>query len=149
MSDRIEISVEDPKLARALRRAIDEAVRTASALPRASAPVVRVRTRKRLAALASALQGALVVVAVTEKNVRRVPDLVAGARAGGAAGVQIVWDGATPPRHVAERPVFAALESARATPGGAPVVLAASSDPVDALLILAHARKARKDGALS
>jgi hypothetical protein len=154
MTRSIEVSVADQALARALRRAIDEAVRRAVASlsldgageEKTRPPVVRLRTEKRLAALRAEVRGAIVVVGVTRANARRLPRLIDAIRAGGAAGVQLVWDGRDPERPFVEGGVFEVLERARRTPDGPPVVLAACATPVEALRILVASRAARKDG---
>jgi hypothetical protein len=139
----VQISVREPALARRLERAIASARRVAQRAARAAAastaevPVVRLRTRRRLEALGpEAVAGALVVVRVTERGAPRVPALVADVRAQGAAGVQLVWDGVVPSRERAERHVFAALEAARATPKGPPVVVARIEEPAFVLRVL-------------
>ncbi len=151
MKPAIEVSVADPRLARALRRAIDGAVRrtvaklSANDLAQTRRPVVHLRTGKRLAALGEGeLRGAIAVVRVTRVNARRLPGLVDAIRATGAAGIQLVWDGCDPERAHVERYVFEVLERARATPDGPPVVLARSTTPVDALRILIAFRNSQK-----
>jgi hypothetical protein len=111
----------------------------------APAPTVRLRSRKQLAEVASRLGGAIAIVPVTAKNARHLMALVDGIRAAGAIGVQLVWDGAAPPRAEVERHVFAVLERARATPGEPPVVVAATEVPVTALELLVAHRSRRKD----
>jgi hypothetical protein len=101
--------------------------------------VVRLRSRRSIARDPARLAGAIAVVPVTARNARHLVALVDAARAAGAVGVQLAWDGGTPPRADAERHVFAALERARATPGEPPVVLAAGEAPVSALhVLIAH-----------
>jgi hypothetical protein len=137
-SAEITISIADGRLRAAVRRAIDGVLARATTPDAGQWRVVRLRTRKRLAALteAEALRDAIVVVRVTADNARRLPAIVAGARSAGAAGVQLVWNGVDPARSQVERGIFAALESARATPTAAPVVLATRARPVPALLVL-------------
>lgn len=146
----ISVVIQDARLARAVASAVEAAVDTARAgLAEALAgevPVVHLRTRKRLEALgASAVAGVVVVVRVTDRNAHRLPDLVESARAGDPLGVQLVWDGERPERTRVERYVFAVLERARATPGGPPVVLARTAEPVEALRMLIANRQRRKD----
>lgn len=143
---KIEIAIADPELARAVSQATRAALMTASSLPRADLPVVRLRTERRLAELGARVVGAYAVVRVTATNLRRLPRLVERLRTEGAAGVQLVWDGALPPRAAAEPAVFAVLERARATPAGPPVVLAASAVVADALRILASRRSSHVPG---
>jgi len=137
-------AVADPELAAALTSAVAGAITAALAeigmrKPAGPVPVVRLRSRKRLACVADRLAGAIAIVPVTARNARHLVALIDGIRAAGAAGIQLVWDGADPPRGEVERHVFAALERARATPGEAPVVLAASDEPATALhLLIAH-----------
>ncbi|HRG98533.1 MAG TPA: hypothetical protein PLR99_19915 [Polyangiaceae bacterium] len=146
----VEVAVRDPALARRLERAIATARRVAQRAARAAVTgtagvrVVRLRTRRRLEALGrDGVEGALVVVRVTERGAPRVPALVADLRAQGAAGVQLVWDGVVPSRERAERHVFAALEAARATPKGPPVVVARSEEPAFVLRALVAKRRER------
>jgi hypothetical protein len=87
-------------------------------------------------------------VRVTACNARHLAALVAAARAAGALGVQLVWDGADPPRAAIEHHVFAALEHARATPGEPPVVLATTDQPAAALrFLIAHRAQDRRQNA--
>jgi hypothetical protein len=148
----ITVSIADERLSRAVTAAVADAVRTAAnAVPFEDVRVVRLRTRKRLELLGpERLAGSIAIVRVTERNARRLPDLVDAIRAPayGTAGVQMVWDGTEPPRSRVERDVFTVLERARATPSGPPVVLAKSEEPALALRILV-ARRARKDGTRS
>jgi hypothetical protein len=125
---RVAVSIADPRLARKVARAVAARVREAAAAVAggATAPLP---------------PEGLSVVRVTERNARRLVAIVGALRAGGALGVQLVWDGADPPRDRVERHVFAVLEHARATPGEAPVVLAASPEPVLALRLLAARRR--------
>lgn len=138
----IGVAVADPVLAEALTTAVAEALR--SAVPAREPPglpprTVRLRSRKRLARTAGQLAGAIAIVPVTARNARHLVELVDGIRAAGALGIQLVWDGALPPRAQVEHHVFAALERARATPNEPPVVLAASEHPAPALhLLIAH-----------
>lgn len=136
----IAIAVKDPALARAIESAIASVVRDFPAPPRY--PIVKLRTFRRLAALAEAdrLAGRLAIVRVTERGLRRLPALVEALRARAVRGVQLVWDGETPPRARAEATVFRVLEAARATKSGPPVVLAASPAPALALRALVAAR---------
>lgn len=138
----IRVAVADPALAEALTAAVAEAIRAAvpernpSGLP---PHTVRLRSRKRLARVAGQLAGAIAIVPVTARNARHLVELIDGIRAAGALGIQLVWDGALPPRAHVEHHVFAALERARATPSEPPVVLAASEPPAPALhLLIAH-----------
>jgi len=138
---RIGLSVKDAALARQLAVAMARALRRAAAKAPAELPVVRVRSRKALAGLGLGVAGAIAIVPVTPRNLRRVGEIVEALRAAGVAGVQLVWDGGQPSRHLAEARVFAVLERARETPGLPPVVLASSDDPVEALRILVAARR--------
>jgi hypothetical protein len=146
---RIAIGVADSELAHTLRDAIaaalSDAVAATLGVGDTAAPTVRLRSRKRLARVASQLGGAIAIVPVTAKNARHLVVLVDGIRAAGALGVQLVWDGAVPPRAEVERHVFAVLERARATPGEPPVVIAATEVPVTALALLIAHRPRRKD----
>jgi len=138
----LSVAVADPALARALTTAVAEAIRAvvSESEPTDLAPrTVRLRSRKRLTHKAGQVAGAIAIVPVTARNARHLVELVDKVRAAGAIGVQIVWDGATPPRSTVERHVFAALERARATPNEPPVILATSDQPVAALhLLIAH-----------
>lgn len=134
----ITVAVADRDLSAAMTEAIARALRDVTAACSAPAPrVVRLRTRKRFARLgAERIAGAIVVVAVTASNARRLLELVEAVRGAGASGVQLVWDGTTPARDDVERHVFAVLERARATPAGPPVVLAKDSEPAFSLRAL-------------
>lgn len=138
----VGVAIADPALAQAVTSAVTAAIRGAvpgSAPPDRAAPTVRLRARKRVAALADRLAGAIAIVPVTARNARHLVELVERVRAAGAIGVQLVWDGAVPPRAAVEHHVFAVLERARATPNEAPVVLATSDQPAPALdLLIAH-----------
>jgi hypothetical protein len=142
----IRVAVADEPLARALVERIAVAVRAAAALSPEPLPVVQLRSRKALAALAPQLAGALAIVPITPRNARHLPELVDGIRAAGAAAVQLVWDGATPARARVERHLFAALERARATPAGPPVIVAQTAQPAAALPLLI-AQRVRRQGA--
>jgi hypothetical protein len=137
----IGVSVRDKALARRLAGAMTRAVQAAVATPPREIAVVRVRSRRGVDRLGTAVAGALAVVTVTARNRRWVGEIVERLRAGGVAGVQLVWDGLDPPREAAEAPVFAILERARATPDQAPVVLARGREPVEALRILVDRRR--------
>lgn len=146
--DRIVVRVADRalgvKIERAARDRLAAAVAHNDALAARTAdvPVVSLRTRRRLLALGPArIEGAIAVMRVTSEGARRLPALVDDVRAAGAVGVQIVWDGATPPREQVEPYVFAILERARATPKGPPVVLARTEEPARALRILVSRRR--------
>jgi hypothetical protein len=144
----VVVSIADARLARATARAVEGALESALAGARDLDPprLVRVRTLARLARLgADRVAGAVAIVRVTEKSARRLPAVVDAIRAAGARGVQIVWDGEAPPRALAEPHVFAALERARATPSGPPVVLAKTDAPARALRILIAERERRND----
>ena len=148
----IAVAVADPELARAVTEAIsaalaDTAAQLAAATEQvAAAPVVRLRSRKGVVRESARVAGAVAIVPVTARNARHLAALIDGIRAAGALGIQLVWDGATPPRAEVERHVFAALERARATPGQPPVVLAPSVEPATALHILvAHRARDRTD----
>lgn len=135
---RVQIAVADPELAAALAAQIGAAMRAVAAEPRPVLARVHVRSRRRLAARAAELPGAIAMIGVTANNARHLVALVDAARAAGAAGIQLVWDGQGAAAR--ERHVFAALEHARATPAAAPVVLAPDDDPA-AALALAIARR--------
>jgi hypothetical protein len=159
----IGVAVRDPALAAAMTRAIvdavasvagaamaDVAVGDAGALPSVDSaagsplPTLRVRSRKRLAARAADAAGAIAIVPVTARNARHLIAIIDAARAAGACGIQLVWDGATPPpRATVERHVFAALEHARATPAASPVVLAARASPAAALQLVIAVKGSR------
>lgn len=134
----VRIAVRDPALADAIAAHIARATRE---LPQAgpALPVVAVRSRKTLLRRAGELAGAIAIVRVTERNARHLIAIVDRARAAGAAGIQLVWDGELPPRAAVERHVFEVLEHARATGKLAPVVLSARLD-VEASLatLIAH-----------
>ncbi|HMG21861.1 MAG TPA: hypothetical protein VK607_11105, partial [Kofleriaceae bacterium] len=97
---RVTVAVADPELARALTTAIAAALAEAAAelAPAAAsvagAPVVRLRSRKRLARDPGRVAGAIAVVPVTARNARHLVALIDGLRAAGALGIQLVWDGA-------------------------------------------------------
>jgi hypothetical protein len=138
----VEIRVADRRLAEAISRRVVASLEGAMAsLPVATAErVVRFRTNRRLAELeASGLDGALAIVRVTVANARRLGEYAERACAAGAVGVQLVWDGESPPRDRVERWVFDALERARAAPKRAPVVLARTSIPLEILRMWARA----------
>jgi hypothetical protein len=136
----IVANVADPELAHAITSGIAEALRAvADHVSRGEAPVIRVRSRRRVVELGEQLAGAVAVVEVTRKNARHLVAMIDGLRAAGIAGIQIAWDGQHGERHV-----FAALERGRAAPTAAPVVLApiAAPQPVAALgILLAHRRQ--------
>jgi hypothetical protein len=139
----VGVAVADPMLAQALTAAIAQAVRDAAPTtePPECVRTVQVRSRKGLARDVGRLGGAIAIVPVTARNARHLVALVDGARAAGAIGVQLVWDGADPPRAAVEHHVFAALERARATPSEPPVVLATSDQLVPALCFLVAHRQ--------
>jgi hypothetical protein len=138
----VGVAIADPVLAQAVTDAVAAALRAAvpgSAPSERAVPTVRLRARKTVAVLADRLAGAIAIVPVTTRNARHLLELVTRLRAAGAIGVQLVWDGAVPPRAAVEHHVFAVLERARATPNEAPVVLATSDHPAPALqLLIAH-----------
>ena len=137
----IVFGVADPALATAMASAIAAALRGFALEPVAPRTVL-LRSRRRIPELE--LAGAIAIVGVTPRNARHLVELVDGVRAAGAIGVQLVWDGADPPRAAVEHHVFAALERARATPGEPPVVLATSDQPAPALCFLvAHRSEPR------
>lgn len=149
----VVVNVADEALARRIERATTEALRAARVATEAAAattnelPVIRLRTRRRFEALGAArLAGAIVVMRVTEQSARRLPALVDDVRAAGAAGVQIVWDGESPPRERVEQHVFAVLEKARATPKSPPVILARSEEPTRALRALVAGKRKELHG---
>ncbi len=143
----VSVSIADPVLAKATAAAVSAALRSElDALRPRALRVVHVRTRKRLARLGvEALSGAVVVVRITEQSARYLVEIVEGARAAGALGVQLVWDGLAPARERVEIYVFAVLEQARATPSGPPVVLAEAARPSMALQILMQQRSATRE----
>ena len=138
----IGVAIADPALAQAVTAAIAAAVQAAvpeRPPPDRTPPTVRLRARKTVAVRADQLAGAIAIVPVTARNARHLVELIERVRAAGALGVQLVWDGAVPPRAAVEHHVFGVLERARATPSQAPVVLAASDQPAPALqLLMAH-----------
>jgi hypothetical protein len=136
----VGVCVEDAALARRLTSAMTRALRAAVAMPPRELVVVEVRSRKAFERLRPTIAGAIAVVPVTARNLRRVGEIVESIRGAEAAGVQLVWDGREPPRETAEARVFAILEEARATLGRPPVVLASGCEPVDALRILIELR---------
>ena len=141
----VAVSIGDRALAEATARAVTTALRAATAayaLPKAR--VLRLRTRRRFERVGpAAVNGAFVVVQVTETNARRLPALVEDLRAAGALGVQLWWDERSRTRDLVERHVFAVLERARATPAGPPVVLSEHREPALALRILAEEHRSR------
>jgi len=136
----------------------------ATALPRASGSFAAIRVSVRRRALAAKLtkamadatraiadpalgtEGAIAVVKVTARNLRRLGERVEALRASGVLGVQLVWDGRDPAPAIAEAKVFAVLERARSTPLQVPVVLARDEEPVPALRILVAARGKKEQG---
>lgn len=116
----VRIAVADPALAEAIAAAITDAV-----IPTANIELrcIRLRSRRRATALAARLAGAIAIVPITARNARHLVALVDQLRASQVAGIQLVWDGTSPPRAQIEPHVFAALERARAAPTAAPVVL--------------------------
>jgi hypothetical protein len=142
----VRVAIADPALAEAVAEAIAGALAVDAgdgvpAVP--SVPTLRVRSRRRLARLIAAsdgVRGAIAIVAVTARNARHLVELIDQLRAAGAAGIQLVWDGASPPRVEVEAHVFAALERARAAPAASPVVLAADEAPAAALRFLVARR---------
>lgn len=135
----IQVGIADPALATAVADAVAGALAALEVPPLAN-PLVHLRSRKRLAALAldGSLAGAIAIVGVTPRNARHLVALIDGLRAAGVAGIQLVWDARDGERHV-----FAALERARANPAAAPVVLATTPDPVPALRLLIEHRLRR------
>lgn len=126
----IRISCRDPERGRRIDDAIGEALeQAAELLPTSNTATLRARTRRRAAALRAAeLERSFVIVPVTRRNARHLLEILESVRAGGALGVQLVWDGQTD-RDVIEPHVFAALESARQTKKLGPVILATRSEP--------------------
>jgi hypothetical protein len=140
----VRISVKDDRLAarisRGVRRSVEKAREELTSDPR-DVRVVRFRTSARLAALEPAgFTGALVVIRVTSANLRRLSGFIDRAKAGGAYGVQLVWDGKQPLRDAAEPYIFRELERARALPREAPVVVAESARPASGLVFMARHR---------
>jgi len=146
----VVVSIADARLARAMKRAIADAMKASiAAAEQHSAragdlPVVRLRARKTLARLGSAqpsaLDGALAIVTVSERNARHLPELVEGIRAAGVLAVQMVWNGREPEATRIDRYLFDVLERARATPSGPPVVLTKNDQLPPALRILIASR---------
>ena len=138
----VTVSIADRALADATVNAVSAALRaTLASYEVTTLRVVRLRTRKRLARLGDeGVSGAVVVVRVTETNGRHLLEIVEGARAAGALGGQLVWDGVRPPRDRVERHVFAVLERARATPAGPPVVLSNEAEAAPSLRVLIEHR---------
>lgn len=137
----IEFSLRDPQQAQSLKRALHGALKEAVPAPLEHPPVLRVPSKEAIERLGAALVGTIAVVRVTQRNRRHLLGRVEALREAGVAGIQLVWDGQTPPRESVEPWVFAVLEKARATPQGAPVVLAPSEAVVAALLILIDAQR--------
>jgi hypothetical protein len=135
----VGVSVRDEALARRLVDAIAAALEAEARAPRA-VEAVRVRSRKALERVGARVAGAIAVVPLTARNLRRAGEIVEALRALGALGVQLAWDGREPPPEVAEARVFAILEQARATPARAPVVLSRGEEPAEALRILVDRR---------
>jgi len=104
--------------------------------------VVRFRTKKKLASLSGkTLAGAIAVIPVTERNARQLESWVEHVRRTGVHGVQLVWDGSDPAPERVLLYVFRVLELARATLSEAPIVLAATDEPVSTLLGLIRAKR--------
>lgn len=140
----VTVSVAKPALRTAITDALARAFRAEAIVPVARERVIRLRTRRRLHELGERLATSIVVIPVTMTNARHLVEMAHVARTGGAAGVQIVWDGEAPPRVAIEQHVFAVLERARATPALPPVVLAKTMDLVPALVLLVeHRERAR------
>ena len=141
---RIRIAVNDARLAARLSKAVQRSVEKAReelAHEPEDLRVVRFRTSARLAALEpSGFTGTLVIIRVTSANLPRLSGFVDRAKAGGAYGVQLVWNGEDPSRENAERYVFRELERARALPREAPVVVAESAHPASGLVFMARHR---------
>jgi len=140
---KITVSISDPALARKMAGALARAVSAATPSPDGfELRVVRFRTSARLAQLETKkLAGAVAIVRVTERNARRLEEWIARVRRAGALGAQLVWGGETaehPTR--AARHVFRAMEMVRSTPSEAPVVLAATDEPVAMLRDLIRMR---------
>jgi hypothetical protein len=139
----IWVRVRDRLAARRIARGMTRGLGAAAAVPAGHHAVIRVPSRRTLERLGPDVGAAIAVVPVRAKNLRRLAEIVERLREGGAAGVQLAWDGRDPPRSVAEARVFAILERARATPALPPVVLAAGEAPVEALRILIAHRTPR------
>lgn len=145
----IVVAIADPRRASAMARAIGRATRAAAneAADAAKVPlrVLHLRARKTAAHLGAELEGAIVVVAVTQRNARHLPELVETLRTSRVAGVQMVWDGVDPVRARVERHVFDVLERARGARGGPPVVLSRDREPVGVLrMLIATQQQQRK-----
>lgn len=144
----VHVSIRDPRLAQRVATGIERAVAQVRARCEAELPpprVVRFRTKRRLDGLeGAALLDAFVVIEVTPNNLRKLASFVDRARAAGALGIQLAWDGRTPPRDRAERYVFAVLERCRATPDGAPCILTTECDLSPGLRITASHRASKR-----
>jgi hypothetical protein len=134
----IGICVARSGLASKLEQAIARALGPVVSAPLPPPSVVRVASRKTLDRLGALVFGRFAVVPITAKNLGRVGEIVEGLRRAGVSGVQLVWDGQSPSRAVAEPKVFAILERARATPSDPPVVLSSNAELVESLRILAR-----------
>lgn len=132
----IEVAIGNRALANAISQKIQAAISSFGPPPRY--PHVRLRTFRRLDTID--VTGKIALVLVTPQNLRRLPSLVDAIRERGALGVQLIWDGEIPARDLAEATIFRILETARATKGKPPVVVAAERSPVRALRALIAAR---------
>jgi hypothetical protein len=118
----VEIVVANRELATSISQAIQEAMNDFVRPPKY--PTVRLRTFRRLETLD--VKGHIAIVRVTDRGLRRLPKLVEEIRGRGALGVQLLWDGESPPRDRAEPTIFQVLEAARSTKHLPPVVVASS-----------------------
>ena len=144
----VRVSIRDPRLAQRVAKGIEGAVAEARARCEAELPpprVVRFRTQRRLDGLeGEALLDAFVVIEVTPNNLRKLASFVDRARAAGALGIQLTWDGKTPPRERAERYVFAVLERSRRAPDGSPCILTTERELSQGLRITASHRASKR-----
>jgi len=137
LAERVRVAVADPELARAMHQAIADAIGKATPPELPAPPVVRFRTKKKLARLLAApeaLAGSIAVIGVTEANARHLESWVTEARRAGVVGVQLVWNGREPSSERVQPRIFRVLEMARATLREAPVVLSPRAAPAQALL---------------
>ncbi|MCL2724106.1 MAG: hypothetical protein FWD69_06670 [Polyangiaceae bacterium] len=130
----ITVSIEDRKLAGRVTRQVKDALDAQAT--QIESGLVRVVCVQRISDIdVATMAGAVVVVPVTARNHRRLPEFVSVLREARPLGVQLVWDGVTPSREDVEQSIFLVLERAREKRKGPPVVLAKSERPVFALLL--------------
>jgi hypothetical protein len=99
-------------------------------------PVVRLMSRGK--AERARVEGALAVVEVTARSARWLADIVEALERRGCAGVQLRWDGVSPPRERVEGRLFSLLEARRGT-AGVPVLLSDELAPLEILRWMADA----------